>query len=273
MLLGFKATAVSIEYFTIFASLLSSAILGVFFVSYKEDKGSFLVYLVCGCMGLLCILLTLNKGLLVSYAALFVGFALIVLFAKKIIPYNKTTKIVIFSIVGLAALVFVIFMLSALNIKPFSTFIEENVFLNKLFNTNRIIRKYHNIVRAMVDYDAYRGFTGYLAGRDSVVFSGSWLFDIFPMAQVFGWFTFIIFVVITFIRFAEYCKLNHSDDLLDKVLVISTILAFFLFTIAGYDSMPYFESGEYLPLVFVTPFMIILFMFGYEGESEEEATL
>ena len=136
MLLGFKVSIVTVEFFSLFASVLSSAILGLFFVSYKEDKRSFLVYLVCGCIGLLCMLLVFNKTLVISYAALLVGFVLTVLFAKKIIPFNKTTKIIIYSLLGLVAIVFIIFMLCALNVQPIASAIENNAFLNKLFINN-----------------------------------------------------------------------------------------------------------------------------------------
>ncbi len=269
MLLGFNVTVVTVEFFTIFASILSSAILGLFFTSFKEDKRSFLTYLVCGCIGLLCIFFTLNKSLIIAYLALIVGMILTVLFGKKIIPFNKNTKITIFCIAGLVSLIFIIFVLNALNVQPLANVIEGNAFLNKLFNTNKVIRKYHDLIRTMVDCKGYRGFTGYLAGKDSVTFSGSWLFDMIPFAQIFGWATFIIFVSVFFVRFAQYFKTSSNDTAI-KILLFSVVLSFFAFTIAGYDSMPYLENSKYLPLIFIAPFVIIVFIFGYIGENSEE---
>lgn len=269
MLLGFKVTITTIEFFSIFASILSSAILGLFFVSYKEDKRSFLVYLICGCIGLLCILATLNKGLLISYAALVVGFAITVLFAKKIIPFNKTTKIIIYSLLGLAGFIYIIFMLCALNVQPIANCIENNAFLNRLFINNKILRKYHNFIRAMSDCNGYRGFTGYLIGRDAITFTGSWFFDLFALSQIFGWAVFVIFVVVMFVRFANFFKTSNKD-FASKMLLFGIALAFFVFTIAGYNSQPFFENTLYVPFMFVSPFLIVLFIFGYVGENAEE---
>ena len=271
MLLGFKTDVVTIELFTMFASLLFSAILGVFFVSYNEDKRSFLIYLICGCIGLLCILLTLNKGLIISYLALVVGFSLIILFAKKIIPFNKTTRIVTYSIAGIVFIIFVVFMLSALNVQPIANAIECSPFFNRLFNANRVIGKYHNLIREMSNSKAFSGFTGYLVGNDSVTLSGSWLFDMFAIAGIFGWAVFVVFIILIFVRYFHYCKVN-KDDLISKVLVIGVILSFILFTIAGYNSMPYLDNYGYSLMVFMSPFLILLFMYGYIGDREEEET-
>lgn len=272
MLLCFKSEVVTAEYFSLFASLLSSAILGAVFVSYKEDKRSFLTFLICGCIGLLCIILTLNKGLIVAYLALALSFALVILFGKRKITFGKTTKIVTFSIVGVISFVYLIFMLNALNIQPLAQAIESNNFLNKLFNTNRVFVKYRNIVRAMADTKVFGGFTGFLIGNDSIVLSGSWLFDMFAIGQVTGWITFIIFVVINFVRYKEYYSKSDNDKV-SKILVMSVILIFLVFTLTGYNSTPYFENSLSKIIFFVTPFYIVLFLFGYTGENEEEIVI
>ena len=155
MLLGFKVERVSIELFALIASVLSSALLGVIFTSSKEDKSSFIIYLVTGLIGVLCLLLTLDKSLLIGYAALIVSFALIILFAKKIIPFNKVTKIVIISIISLIGIYFVLVMLSGFNVLN----LEENAFF-----VNKLTRKYHNFIRTMVEHKVYNGFTPYLIG-------------------------------------------------------------------------------------------------------------
>lgn len=269
MLLGFKVEYVTAELFCLVSSVLSSAVLGVFFVSFKDDKRTFFEYLICGCIGLLCIILTLNKKLMLAYIVLVLGFTLIVLFAKKIIKWNKITKIITFSLCGLAGVIYVIFMLKALNVQPLANAIADNEFLNRFFVTNRVINKHFGIVRSMADNNCLNGFTPYLVGNDTLTLSGSWFFDMFAIGQVFGWVCFIIFVVVIFIRFFKYAK--ESDDSFDsKVMVISLILGFLLFITVGYNSMPYFENTLYLPVFFLSPFVLIMFLYGYMGNNEEE---
>lgn len=272
MLLGFKVERVSTELFCLVAGVLSSAILGVFFTSRKDDKRSFFVYLICGSIGLLCIILTLSTSLILGYIALLVSFTLIVLFGKKILTFNKPVKIVTFSLCGIAGLLYIVFMLSALNVQPLAGSIEGNFALNKFFNANRVIGKFHKITRAMVDSKCINGFTPMLIGRDSITLSGSWLFDMFPIAQLFGWIAFIVFIVVIFIRFAKYAK-SSEDDLSSKVLLMGVVLSIILFSGVCYNSTPFLDNENYLPLFFIAPFILLIFVSGYIGENKEEITI
>lgn len=260
MLLGFKVTRVSVEIFTLVASVLSSAILGLFFVSYKQDKVSFFIYLITGSIGIFCLLLTLNKMFIIGYFALVVAYTLIVLFGKKIIPFNKVSKIVIFSIVGLIGLYFILVVLSGFKVFQF----DENAFF-----VNKLTRRYHNFIRTMVEHQAFKGFTGYLLGVDQLKYTGSWMFDMFAIASVFGWIAFILFTVVLFIRYASYYK-NSDDDKTSKILLLAVILSIMLFTGTCYNSTPYFDNNEYLPLFFLAPFIVLIFFYGYMGKNEEE---
>ncbi len=263
MLLGFKVERVSVELFALIASVLSSAILGIFFVALKEDKSSFITYLATGSIGLLCLLLTINKSLLIGYVTLIVGFALIILFAKKIIPFNKITKIVIISIVSLIGIYFLLVMLSGFNILN----LEENAFF-----VNKLTRKYHNFIRTMVEHNVYNGFTPYLIGEDRMKFTGSWMFDLFAISTVFGWISFIGFVVVLFIRYKKYFK-DSQNDTSSKILLLGIILSTLLFLGTSYKSIVLVESGSYNPMFFLTPFIILVFIFGYIGKNEEEIKL
>lgn len=263
MLLGFKVTLVSTELFTLVAGILSSAILGLFFVSYKEDKASFFIYLITGCIGLLCILLTLNKVLIKGYFVLVVAFSLIVLFGKKIIPFNKVSKIIIFSIVGLVSLYFILVMLSAFKVFQF----DDNSFF-----INRLTREYHDFIRTMVEHQSYKGFTGYLLGVDKLKYTGSWMFDMLAIASVFGWIAFVVFVVATFIRFVSYYK-TSDDDKTSKLLLLGIILTTLLLSGTCFSSTPYFNNDEYLLVFFLSIFMILIFFYGYMGKNEEEIKL
>ena len=258
MLLGFKVTRVSAELFTLVACVLASALLGLFFTSFKENKTSFIIYLVTGVIGALCVILTFNTKFIIGYFALAVGFTSVVLFGKKIIPYNKISKIVIFSIIGLAGLYFLLAVLNGV-----FKFTEGGFLVNKL------TRKYYNFVDTVITTKAYKGFTGYTIGHDKLKFTGSWMFDVIAIASIFGWIAFLIFVVVIFIRFVSYYK-SSDDDKASKILLLGMIISFLLFSGACYNSTPYFETKEYLPLFFIAPFMLLAFFYGYMGKNEEE---
>ena len=258
MLLGFKVTRVSAELFTLVACVLASALLGLFFTSFKENKTSYIIYLVTGVIGALCVILTFNAKFIIGYFALAIGFTSVVLFGKKIIPFNKISKIVIFSIVGLAGLYFLLVVLNGV-----FKFTESSFLINKL------TRKYYNFVDTIITTKAYKGFTGYTLGHDKLKFTGSWMFDMIAIASIFGWIAFLIFVVVIFIRFVSYYK-SSDDDKASKILLLGMIISFLLFSGACYNSTPYFETKEYLPLFFIAPFMLLAFFYGYMGKNEEE---
>ena len=258
MLLGFEVTRVSIELFTLVACVLTTALLGLFFTSFKEEKASFIIYLVTGVIGALCVILTFNTQLIIGYFAFAVMCVLVVLFGKKIIPYNKVSKIVIFSIAGLAGLYFLLVILNA----SFG-WSESSFFVNKL------TRKYHNFVNTFVYAKAFKGFTGYTLGLDKLKYTGSWMFDMVAIGSIFGWFAFLIFVVVMIVRFISYYK-TSNDNKASKLLLLGMILAILLFSGACYSSVPYYENTEYLPLLFLTPFMVTIFFYGYMGKNEEE---
>lgn len=162
-------------------------------------------------------------------------------------------------------------MLTALNVRPLSDAIENNDFLSRLFIHNRVVSKYFYLVRAMSEGSYFRGFTGYLIGQDNLALSGSWLFDMFAIAQIYGWLGFIIFVVLYVVR-SKYYLQESSDEQNSKMMVFGISLTFLLFTLVCYNSMPYFTESTYVPFTLTAPFVILLFLFGYMGHYEEEET-
>ncbi len=258
MLLGFEVTMVSIELFTLVACVLTTALLGLFFTSIKEDKTSFIIYLATGVIGALCVLLTLSKQFAIGYFAFAVMAIIIVLFGKKIIPYNKVSKIVIFSIIGLAGLYFVLVILNA-----WFSWTEVSFFVNKL------TRKYYTFIDTLVTAKSFKGFTGYTLGIDKLKYTGSWMFDMLAIGSVFGWVAFIIFVVVIIVRYVSYYK-SSEDDKTSKLLLLGIVLSMLLFSGTCYNSTPYYETKEYLPLFFLAPFLVVIFFYGYMGKNEEE---
>lgn len=268
MFFGVKVERVSIQVFVLFAGILSSSILGLFYVSYKEDKRSFLTYLICGTIGILCLLLTLNEKSVLSYLLLIIAFTLVLLFSKGIIKYNKVTKIVIYSLCGVLGILFILFILNASGVRPINDLIESVWLSHKIFNANDFSAACNRIIYAALTNKYFSGFTGYLIGQDSLTLSGSWLFDMLLIAQLLGLVCFITFVVLMFVRYVQYYK-TSEDDKTSKIMLLVFILSIFLITLVGYNSMPSSVNEKYFPIFFTSPFLILLIIFGYIGKKEE----
>ena len=269
MFLGARVERVSLEFFIMFAGILSTSILGLFFVRFEQDKRSFLTYLICGCVGLLCLLFTINKQSIFVYIFLAIASALIVLFGKGILKFNKVTKIVVYSLCGVAGVLFLLFMLNAFDVQPLADGIKNAKFFNRLFNTNRYSKYAKQILSSVFQGKLFTGFTGYLIGQDSLKLSGSWLFDTLLIAQFFGWICFIGFVVLIFVRYVQYYK-TSEDEKASKILLLTFILSVLLITLIGYNSIPSSNNAVYFPIYLIAPFLLLLVIFGYLGKGKKE---
>lgn len=268
-LMGFGSKEVTLSYFTLFASLLSSSVVALFFINPKEDRRTFIAYAVLGGIGLLALFLTPSKMTLITDAALVVTCVLIVL-SKKIKWNTKIVKIVVLVIAIILGLLFLIFVLNAqegiAGLRGLQNAIAGNAFLNKLFNTNGLSSGYKNVISHLTTSGLMAGFQpGYydLGTMEKGFFlSGSWLFDNVMISGVFGQVFFVVSLVIAVKSLLKYFQKSTDDDC-SKVLILAYVLVFFVTTILNYDSMPYIFSDTTVPMYLLAPFMICIFFFGY----------
>jgi quinol-cytochrome oxidoreductase complex cytochrome b subunit len=162
---------------------------------------------------------------------------------------------------------FLLFVLNALNCRPLADWIKSVWLLNKIFNANDFSKSYQLIIKEFFENNYFSGFTGYLIGKDNVRLSGSWLFDMLMIAQVFGWVCFIAFIVLLFVRYVQYFK-TSTDDKISKVLLLGFILSIVTVTFVGYNSVPSSVNSKYFPIFFMAPFLLLLVFYGYMGKQE-----
>ena len=271
-LIGFSLEQVSIEYFSLFATLLATSVAALFFINPKEDKKTFTLYSIFAFVGILP-LITMPTKMTILMDVLFIIVLAIVICIVKFKNFLKTFKYVGFTILGLAAFVILIFFANAqTNIHLFDglrNFISSNALLDRLFNTNRFVSKYFEIVSDFfkninlifsngVGEVKFLGF-GYNEGSFS---TDSILIDNFMMSGFLGTISFIVFVVFGCISLFKFVK-NEKIPQLHKVILLGFIATFFAYSILSYDMQPYIYFSDYIPFYFSGPFMIVMFMFGY----------
>ena len=66
MLFGFQVQEVSTTYWSLFPTLLSTSVIALFFIKYKENKKIFILYACFAALGFISLLFTISKMALIS---------------------------------------------------------------------------------------------------------------------------------------------------------------------------------------------------------------
>ena len=278
-LVGFTSTETSLSYFSLFASILSTALVALFFINPKEDRKTFELYAVCGGIGILALILTPCKMSFLTDFGLLVTCTILIL-AKKIKWNEKSKKLVgniALVLIAIIAVLFIIFVLNAQEeigfLAPLQNLIKSNGLLNRLFNTNGLSTKYKLVISHLFNSGLMFGFQpGYYAinGEEVGLFtSGSALFDVYMVSGLFGLIFLAIFLTAAIKRLIKYFN-KSTDAEYVKVLIASYILVFLTYVILNYDSMPFAFKDETMPMYMLTPFLICLFFIGYTYSNKKE---
>ncbi|MCQ2776341.1 MAG: hypothetical protein MJ217_01290 [Bacilli bacterium] len=278
-LVGFTSTETSLSYFSLFASILSTALVALFFINPKEDRKTFELYAVCGGIGLLALILTPCKMSFLTDFGLLVTCTILILVKK--IKWNEKSKKLVGNIalvlIAIVAVLFIIFVLNAQEeigfLAPLQNLIRNNGLLNRLFNTNGLSTKYKLVISHLFNSGLMFGFQpGYYAinGEEVGLFtSGSALFDVYMVSGLFGLIFLVIFLTAAIKRLIKYFN-KSTDAEYVKVLIASYILVFLTYVILNYDSMPFAFKDETMPMYMLTPFLICLFFIGYTYSNKKE---
>ncbi len=267
-LLGFSISEVSVEYFSLFPSLLLTAVIPLFFLKFKQNKTIFLLYLAYSVLGLFSLLTTVSKTTLVSDALIFVIVLLVLLFAK-LNWKGKVLKIVSIIFGSLFLLGLVVLFLNAQEgasgiFASLQDFISGNPILNKLFNGNRFAGSYNKILNALLTTNSTGDFV-YLFGfypTYNVPVSNSWLFDSFMTSGIFGVLFFVGFLVLGVRQLLIYYR-KSGDNIKDKAMIVAFIFCFFAYSIINFDMTPLIFSRTLSPIYLSGPFLVTLFLFSY----------
>ena len=265
-LIGFSFHKVSIEYFSLFPSILSTAVVALFFINPKEQKKTFIAYCVYAIVGIFPLIMmpTLMTGL--TDICLIILYVLVFIFTKVI---KNPSKIVKYCLVIGGSLIGLLFLIVLINANAPISFFSSNAFLNKLFNTNHVVAGFNEILKGVFSSNIL-GFIGYT--------SNSILFDNFMMSGLLGGLLFIFAMVWGIISLYKMCKLSNIS-VECKALIVCFVAAFLGYSLINYDMQPYLYYQNFIPFFASGPFLIVLFFMGYsfklkyqnETQKEEKA--
>ena len=267
MLFGFKVEAVTLTYWTLFPSLLLTAVIPLFFIKLKENKKEFFIYAVLTFIAFLSLLFTISKTTLITDLILVLGIALIVIAAK----FKKTHQVlnIMMTTIGIILLLLIIVMfVNAQTSWGFTSGIRNaisgNSLANRLFNTNRIAAPIKTIFQDLfTSYKLFGCVVGsYEFGTVQVV-CDRWLFDNLMSSGLFGSLFFMAALVIGIRRLFKYLKDGKDEEYL-RFLSAGFILGFLVMSLVCFDNTPLVNYSEKLfPFFTCAPLLIVVFLLSY----------
>ena len=269
MLFGFQIKEVTVEYFSLFASLGFTAVIQLFFIKFKENRRDWLIYFAISFISFLSLLFTISTATLLSDIILIVGLAIIIVAAK----IRKARPILdgFFIAVGVIFLVLVIvlFINAQSNwsfVSGFRSMIAGSA-LNKLFNTNGITQKVNVVLQDLFTPMKLFGCPvgGYSYQYDNgvaQVLSGYWIFDNLMTSGLFGSLFFLGGLIVAMRRFFKYIKKGNDDDA-SKFTIAAYVLGYLVIALFLLDTEPQVNSYLLSPFYTSAPLLICLFLLGY----------
>ncbi len=262
-LMGFKFQEVSIQYFTLFPSVLSSSVIALFFISPKKEKLKFSIYAIYAAIGLIALLTMPIKITIITDVLLLVIITLIILFGKKVIKGSQILKWIIIGFLIVILIAFIILVLNAQTLwgwtEGFRNFIASHQILNRLFNSNRFVVNYNLILKYAFGSNTIIGW--YPIGTE-VDISNSILFDTIITSGVLGLVVLVIDFVFTRSTISDY-YVKGNDDILTKSLILGFVSSFFVYSLINYDAQPLLRYNNLSPIYTNGLFLIAIFFIGY----------
>ena len=271
-LMGFEMTEVSTQYFSLFPTVLLSAVVPLFFMKYKEEKKYFLIYAACAAIGFISLVLTPNKWTIITD---FLVLAILVVFlfvAKKKIK-EKPMKIALIVVGSIVLLTFIVMYINAQKdakgiVKSIQDALNSIPLFRKVFTTNGLIKNYNAILDGLFGDCRMFGYPLFATEEQGYDYpyglkgSGSFLFDNVLTSGLFGGLFFLFALVLAFRRMVMYYK-TCDDELSDKVAIWAITLSFFGYSLINFDMTPYAFKSTIMPIFESGVFIVVLFLMSY----------
>ena len=270
MLYGFKFREVSLTYWSLYPSILLTAVIPLFFIKFRENKKEFIIYAVLTFIAFLSLLFTISKITLITDAILILGIALIIVGAK--IKNSRSILNVMMMTLGGIFLVFVIVLfINAQKNWGFTSGIRNllsgNAALDRVFNGNRYSADVNVIFQDL--FTTFKLFGcpvggmayDYPNGVPQVV-SNIWIFDNLMSSGLFGAVFFLAALVIAIRRLFRYLNKGTDEDYI-KFTIAGLVLGFLVISLLLYDNYPQINSESMAPIYTSAPMLLCLFYLGY----------
>lgn len=271
---GFSIHEVSLGYFSLFPSVLSTSVIALLFISPKKETKKFVLYALFGFIGLITLLFTPTRMTLITDFLIAIVLIFIVLFGKNKINGKIFSKVVLVLSI-LFILLFLILFLNAQTGWGFTAGLRNAIvnvgILNKLFN-NSIVARYNVLLNGCLSFNRWLGFMPsleYSSALHEDYLSKSIIFDTLLFSGLFGLVIFIIILVFIIRNYLKYYK-NSSDSILDKSLIAAIVIVFYGYSFLNYDSQPFIFYSTFTPFYLNGLFLVTLFLYGYVYKKAHE---
>ena len=274
MLYGFAIKEVTVEYWSLFPSILFTAVIPLFFIKFKENKRDFLIFLGLAALGFISLLFTISKITLLSDMVLILGITMIILTAK----IHKTRPVFDGLMIGLGICMLLFFICLFLIAQTNWGFLNGfRALFNKLELINRIFihNRYSNAVIIIFEdlFSTFKLF-GWQVGYYSYqypngvaqVLSNIWLFDNLVSSGLFGALFFMAALVIGIRRLFKYVKYSDENSA-DKYLIVGYVLGTLVVSLLLFNASPLVNSDQLSPFFTSSPLLVILFLLGYVSQK------
>lgn len=265
---GFKIMEVSQNYGGVFALLSACFLPALLFVKPKEDKVGFILFATIGGIGLVSIISIPNFYALVILAIAFAA----ALFYRFLRNNTIAVKIVSYGIIAVAgaAVILIVFAMLNVTVPVIRNTIAGSGFLDRIFNSNRIMIVGNKIFEAALKpfnlfgihtVEYYEGYV--FSKKDILTGSGSFEIEILREGGIFGFLFFLVFAFFAYESFARYLK-SSKDDNFVKVVLLTFVVAFVLYSTISYDIFPLTHAEtSYYPFTQSLPFYLVIFVIGF----------
>ena len=274
MLYGFSIKEVTVEYWSLFPSILFTAVIPLFFMKFKENKRDFLIFLGLALLGFISLLFTISKITLLTDAVLILGVSVIILAGKfrKVRPVFDGLMIG----VGVCAILFFIclFLIAQTNwafLNSFRAIFNKSELINRIFVRNRYsngaIIIFEDLFTSFKLFGWQVGYYGYQYPNGvAQELSNIWLFDNLVSSGLFGAIFFIVTLVLGIRRLFKYVNNGDENDA-DKYLIVGYVLGTLALSLLLFNASPLVNSDQLSPFFTSSPLLIILFLLGYTSQK------
>lgn len=271
MLYGFQFVEVSIYYWRLFPAILSTSVVALFFIDFKNNKKVFAAYATMAFLGIISLIFTVGKVTILTDLFMIVFLAALVISFK--VP--KSRKIIKYGVFAIGIAFILALILVIINAQSNASFaaglqnvIASNELLNRLLNTNRFISPINEVLDGLFTGYKILGLgigsfivpdsTGMVVGSETIC----WFVDSFNTSGIFGALFIAVFVVFAGKKIMEYFN-SDCDSQLNKILLIGFIIATLGSMFVGYDSSPLIYYNNLNPFYMFPPFLIAIFLISY----------
>ena len=289
-LIGFKIKETSIIYTSAFAVLLACYLFGLLFISPKKETRKFAIYAVIGTVGLV-YLITIPYLVAFQFLLPALAVTLVYRFVKL---SKKANDIINYALLFISALAIIFFIFAFMNAagsvnednpSKIVAIISSNHFLDRIFNSNRIMDPINIVLRqGSLKYNLFGfvstfnenvlSYSEFEAVEEAVV-TNSKMFEIEFIKEggIFTIFLIVLIIIMGYINARKYVK-ESSDEKHEKIIIVSMLLSFTFYKSFESDVFPLIhEPDNYYSFVRNPLTLVMIFFLGMLFVSKPNPTI